>query len=352
MLLFQVYAEIKSKDDEESSGSSVGVKVRAKKKEDIGRPSVLPPTYLLEKAFEDKEVAEFVSSLTPGMQNAIYAASFALGFENSSKCVKSAMKAEEVRSAVAPEVKSQAVAESIKSQATSAPSEKQREVSNFVWSYYNEGLRESQAQVSNSESLSEKIQVEQPEQQAIHVPLSAREAVSLSIAGGSQSPSLIYCAAAMQAVEAEKEQRAAETKRGELLRITHNQHIEDAKVISLPPAEIKVAQAVEMLATERREELVREYGKMERDLVNAAKLLEELPGTSKEKLGAIAALLPDELARTLLSREKGMSRRGALRAQLVKWIAFSRNGKKSLISMPASKLLKLAALSSLLKLGR
>ena len=214
MFLFQVYAEVKSKDDEESGGTSMGVKLRAKKKENYGPKDILPPAYLLEKAFDDKEVAEFVSSLTPGMQHAIYAASFSMGFENSAKCVKNAMKAEEVKNSAEPAAKSQAVAENIKSQASNAPTEKQREVSNFVWSYYNENLKESQAEVSKSESLSETINTGQTVQQEISIPHSAREAVALSVAGESHTPSLIYCAASMQVIDEEKEKQAAETKRG------------------------------------------------------------------------------------------------------------------------------------------
>jgi len=58
-------------------------------------------------------------------------------------------------------------------------------------------------------------------------------------------------------------------------------------------------------------------------------------------------MLPRELSAFLLLHEKDFVKRRALRAQLSKWLAFSRGSRKSLASVSLPKLVGLAALSSL-----
>lgn len=352
MFLFQVYAPVKSKGDEEGDSSSVGIRVRAKKKGEFRLPEAAPPMFLLEGMFKEREVADFISTLTPGVQNAIYASSFAWGYENASRCIKDAMKVGEVKNASDTDDRSRAFLDSMKQQSASGASGKSREVSNFVWSYYNEGLKESQAESAKSESVSEKSAFEQHE--GMQVPLTAQDAVALSLSGGIHSPSILYCAAAQQAIEEERKRQEGEIKRGELIRLMHSEEkrAEESKILERKPAEAKAAEEAEELALQRREEIVREYARAERELREAIRVLDGFSGPAKARLRRIAAMLPSGLARALLENEKGFSRRNALRAQLLKWIAFSRKGKKSLLSMPSSRLLKLVSLSSILRLGK
>jgi len=333
---------VRANDEEDGDSSRLGMKVRVKK--NFGEEFLLSSSETLAKMLSDRELSDFLPTLTPGAQNAIYAASFAWGYENAAKCVKGVMKSEEVKNALEGEDKSRAVMESMKSQAHSSQSETQREVSSFVWSYYNEGLKESQAHGSKSEHMTSKAATEQ---QAIATPLSAREAASLSVSFEAHAPALLYCAAAQQAAEEEKERHIIEAKRSELVRIITNRQEKAAA-----GAKVKVEEEAEKIALERREGLVREYEKIERDLKEAVKALDAFSGTNFERFKRVCDMLPEELALALLAKEKGFERRGALRAQLVKWIAFARKGKRQISSISAGRLLKLAALSSLLRLGK
>lgn len=101
MFIFQMQYE----SDSTSSPSHFGVRNRKKNfSEDAEALSVIVDSVAAEMlspqaVSKDKDVSDFVSTLTPGAQNAIRAASFAWGYENASKYVKNAMKLDEVKNA-------------------------------------------------------------------------------------------------------------------------------------------------------------------------------------------------------------------------------------------------------------
>jgi len=342
------------REDEEDSRPESRVGMRVKRK-----PLETPPdgfTVLVDSSatsfvLKDKEMASFMATLTPGAQNAIHAASFAWGYENAVKSLKTAMKVDEVKNALDPVEKSKAVMESMQSQL--GQSEKSSEVSKFVWSYYNEDMKEVQAQATRSEAMTEKVH--QPEQERMLTPATAQEAVCMSVTMGTHSPSLLYCAGSPQAVQQMHESQAAIMKREELARLVKEERIRTGQ----PGEQLTEAQRLAIsqeetgqVAMQRKEELVEEYQKLEHDLQNAIRVLDKFTEQEKDKVKKIAAMLPSELSRFLTMNEKLFTRKIALRSQLSKWLAFSRQSKDSLSKLSAPRLLKLASLSTLLKLGK
>ena len=107
------------------------------------------------KQFRDHGLSDFISTLTPGAQNAIYAASFAWGYENAARYVRSAMKLTEVKDAGDSEERSRALVENMVKQASSH-SEKDSEISRAVWSFYNDDMKETQVQSARSETITNK----------------------------------------------------------------------------------------------------------------------------------------------------------------------------------------------------
>ena len=311
------------------------------------------------KVTRDKAVEDFASTLTPGAQNAIHAASFAWGYENAMKYVKNAMKLDEVKNADNDVEKSKAVIESMTVQA--GQNEQSETVSKFVWGYYNEDLKDTQAQAGKTETITGKNRdaekEKEQEQQRIQMPLSAPEAVASSICLGTLSPSLLYCADAQQGVAVMQEERAAEQKREELSRLVSPQGAaQKVRASGAAAAGAGAASAsVEMLddsaklALARQDEQAREFMQVEKQLNTAIKTLDKFSEDEADKAKKIAAMLPGELSRYILLHEKALSKKRALRAQLSKWMAFSRSGGKALAGMPSSKLIKLAALSSFLR---
>ena len=363
MLVFQVYGQKRDEDGDAISQSHMGVKVRHRKISDEASLSVLSDEIsssmsASERIMKDKEIADFASTLTPGAQNAIRAASFAWGYENAARYVKNAMKLEEVKNAAGPAERSNAVVESIQSQA--GKNEKASETSKFVWGYYNEDMKEAQAQSSKSEAITQKSHAERREEIQVQ-PVTSAEAVAMGVAANSHVPSLLYCAGAYRAAEQMREEQALEAKRLQLARlVTPYEERQKAEEEARQKAEKEKAgqagselvEKANELALQRRGELSREYEKEEKQLREAIRALDSFSEDEKDKIKKIAAMLTQELSRFLLAHEKKLARRRALRAQLLRWVAFCRGSRKSLLGMPASRLLKLVSLSSILSLGK
>jgi hypothetical protein len=172
MLLFQLAQ--KRDEDEEHERRRQGMKAGRVPGPIAGENSlsVLADDYSssLERLLSDKSVSDFMATLTPGAQNAIRAYSFAWGYENAIKHVKNAMKLDEVKNAAVTAERSRAVVESLQEQ---GGRQKSSEISRFAWSYYNEDMKESQAQSGRSEAMSERSKTEQQEQ--LHLPQSAEQ---------------------------------------------------------------------------------------------------------------------------------------------------------------------------------
>lgn len=368
MFLFQAYAEQKKAGGDEDA-THMGVRIRAVHDFLSIRLGVEPAAGLqkslesnissAEKAFKEKGVSQFMETLTPGAQNAIYAASFVWGYENAAKYLKNAMKQEEVKNAEGAVEKSHAVVDSLTAQA-SAHSEKFAETSKFVWSFYNEDLKESQAQVAKSETITEKSSHKGAGQQEISplaVPVSSQEAVAISLSQGSHNPSILYCASVKQAAEDSQEVRIVAAKREELSHLIKAKQEQEPKIIPVErikapsgrQPEEKLEEEVK-IALQRKGEVAEEYEKTEKELKKAIEILDSLSKDDKQWLQKAASALPPELAKIIRARAPDLAKRKALKAQLVKWVAFCRDGRDSLSKMPASRILKLVSLSSLLKL--
>jgi len=327
----------------------------------------------IDKSFKAHGLSDFISTLTPGAQNAIYAASFAWGYENAERHVKSAMKLAEANGAASSEEKSRAVMDSLQKSESSGS---QSEISKAIWSFYNEDMKETQVQTAKSETITEK-------EKAVHemcVPQTASEAVAMGISQESLSPAVLYCASSQQAVEQQHAEQLEVQKKEEMARLVtpgqlseaekktaHEAVIEDARQLRVQIEEKKkmeeemktpqiqallakngVSEEVALAALIRKEEVLREIAENERAIKQTLKALESLRTDDEEQLKKlISKLLPPVLAYDLLRRKNAFFKRINISRQLSRWLAFCGESKKKLAKMPLSRLIKLVSLSKL-----
>ena len=338
------------------------------------------------KSFREHGLSDFISTLTPGAQNAIYAASFAWGYENAARYVKSAIKLAEAKGITDSEDMSRAVVENVVKQA-SDHSEQGSEVSRAVWGFYNEDMKETQVQTARSETLTEKEKEgKEKDKPAVQLPQSAAEAVANGISEQSLSPVLLYCTAGQQAIEQQQVRQAEAQKREEMARLVVQETPVQAassekvaaqerlaaekreegqkaasEILSLQeklrsgafPEELAksgVSAEVAAAAMQRQQELVRELEKSEKAIKNAVAVLDRMKSEDEERLRrAISSALPPELASLLLHRKEMLLRRLAVKKQLKAWLTFCSGAKAELRGMPAGRLIKLLSVSKLFR---
>jgi hypothetical protein len=354
MLLMQAYAEAerrKRKDlGEEEKGGPVpfGMTVSQSKPAELLKADehFVSLMSTVEKMLSKKDVAEFMSTLTPGAQNAIYASSFIWGYENASRYLKNTMKLAEVKNAADSEEKSKVVIENMQKQAE-GHTQSNKEASTFVWGYYNEDLKDSQAMSGVSETLTQKEKDEEKERQTqmqMKIPTSAPEAVAQSVMQNSANPALAYCATAQQEADKQMQARAIEVKREEVARL-----VEVKGLRAAADAQEKKSDDALEVAVGRKKELEEEYLKLEKEITGAIDKLDMLSRDDKDQVNKVAAMLPSELARYLRRREKSFAKRVQLRKQLARWLASAKSGRKGIASMPLDKLKRLVNLTSLFR---
>ncbi len=331
------------------------------------------------KQFRDHGLSDFISTLTPGAQNAIYAASFAWGYENAARYVRSAMKLSEVKDAGDSEERSRALVENMVKQASSH-SEKDREVSRAVWGFYNEDMKETQVQTARSETVTERENDEKVRAgQGMQMPQSAPEAVAMGVSGQSLSPVLLYCTAAEQAIEQQQARRAEEQKRGEMAKLV-SQGAAGREMAEKAAAEGKAASeraaaerksleeklkadsmreelaqsgvSAEMaaIAMQRQQELLRELDKAEKEISRALLLLDRMKTDEEEKVRRmLSSTLSPSLSFLLLRGKKPVLRKLVVKRQLKQWLAFCSCARAELGAMPAGRLIKLLSISKLFR---
>ena len=355
MFLFQMYAEKKESDSEENKrfGMRVG-----KSADFIAAAMAMPDEQFsgalmsIEKTFKTKGLSEFMNTLTPGAQNAIYASSFVWGYENAAKYVQNAMKLDEVKNAANESERSKAVVESVQQQASGETKNKQ--TNTFAWGYYNEDMKQSQAQSGVTETVTEKEKTREETQQqsGIVMPLNASEAVSMGIIHNTASPELLYCSASGDAVLGMHEKKEEDAKRERLERLEGIRPGEPRIIVLHPEEErLKAKASTEIMreAEKRQAELVSEHAEVERSLEAAIAKIDTFKKDDGANVKKIAAMLPAEFARAILSGSGKFAKRKALRKKLENWLAFSKSGKSAVAALSLGRLLKLASLSSLLR---
>ena len=302
----------------------------------------------LDREFKKQGVSKFMSTLTPGAQNAINAGSFVWGYENAAKYVQNAMKLGEVKNAANEAERSKAVIESVQQQAGGET--KVKAATTFAWGYYNEDMKQSQAQAGVSETLSEKEKTKEEERQqsGILMPLSAAEAVSMGIAHGATTPQMLYCSAAGEAVKSAHEQQEEGRKRAKLEALESGSG--GPRIIALTPEASRMIaeKEVQREAEKRVQQLIREHAEAERALQAAIAKLGSVAKYDEKAAMRVAALLPPDLGRVFLAGSRKSGKKAA-RKKLASWLAFSKSSKKALGSLHLGKLLKLASLSSLFR---
>ena len=357
MLLFQVYAEKKESDSSQDENKRFGMKV-GKSAGFIAAAMAMPDEQFagalvsIEKTFKSKGISEFMNTLTPGAQNAIYASSFVWGYENAAKYVQNAMKLDEVKNAANESERSKVVVESVQQQASGETKNKQSNT--FAWGYYNEDMKQSQAQSGVTETVTEKEKTREEAQQqsGIMMPLNASEAVSMGIAHNTAAPELLYCSASGDAVLGMQERKEEDAKRERLERMEGIKPGEPRIIVLRPEEErlkAKASQDVMHEAEKRQAELVSEHAEVERKLEAAMDKLDTFKKDDEANARKIAAMLPSELARAILAGSGKYAKRKALRKRLESWLAFSKSGKSAVAALSLGRLLKLASLSTLLR---
>jgi len=346
MLVFQV-----QKSEEEPEERRFCMKVR-KGEDFLAAAMAMPDEQFagalesLEREFRKQGVSKFMSTLTPGAQNAINAGSFVWGYENAAKYVQNAMKLGEVKNAAGEAERSKAVIESVQQQASGGET-KTKTATTFAWGYYNEDMKQSQAQSGATETATEKEKTaeEARQQSGILMPINAAEAVSMGIAHGSSTPEMLYCSAAGEAVKGEHERQEEERRRANLEALETGGGA--PRIIALTPeaSRMLAEKEVQREAEKRVQALIREHAEAERTLQSAIAALGAMPRYDAKRL---AAMLPPALGRALAAGSRKGGKRAAKR-QLEAWLAFSRGSRKSLGSLRLGKLLKLASLSSLFR---
>jgi len=351
--MFVLQAQAEKGDDEREETKRFGMKVG--KADFLAAAMAMPDDQFagaletLEKAFKKQGISKFMSTLTPGAQNAINAGSFVWGYENAARYVQNAMKLDEVKNAANEAERSKAVIESVQHQASGET--KTKSATTFAWGYYNEDMKQAQAQSGVSETYTEKEKERHELQQSgVLMPLTAAEAVSMGILHGSPSPQLLYCAAAGEAVQGALE-KEEEGKRRERLERLEGGRAGEPKIIALMPEEarMRAVQETQREAERRREALVKEHEEIEMQLEAALVKIGSFKRDGQANAKKIAAMLPSELAKAILAGKGRYAKRKALKKQIEGWLAFSKGGRMSVASLPLGKLLKLASLSSLLK---
>ena len=351
MFIFQAYAEKRDGDSEEDK--RFGMKIK-KTGEFLSAALAMPDEQFagalvsIEKTFKAKGISDFMNTLTPGAQNAIYASSFVWGYENAAKYVQNAMKLDEVKNAANEAERSKVVIENVQQQASGET--KVKAATTFAWGYYNDDMKQSQAQSGSSETLTEKEKTKEETQQqsGIVMPLNAAEAVSMGIAHSSVAPEMLYCSASGEAVQGMHEAKEEEEKRERLERM-EGIRPGQPRIIALTPERMKAENEVMREAEKRQAELVSEHAEAERKLEAALDRLDTFKRDEPANAKKIAAMLPSELARAILSGSGKYAKRKALRKKLENWLAFSRSGKSAISTMSLGRLLKVVSLSSLLK---
>jgi len=122
MFIFQTYADKKDSEGDHEENKRFGMKV-GKSVDFLAAAMAMPDEQFagalvsIDKAFKARGISDFMGTLTPGAQNAIYASSFVWGYENAAKYVQNAMKLDEVKNAANEAERSKIVVESVQQQA-------------------------------------------------------------------------------------------------------------------------------------------------------------------------------------------------------------------------------------------
>ncbi|MEM4554741.1 MAG: hypothetical protein QXT25_02745 [Candidatus Anstonellaceae archaeon] len=282
---------------------------------------------VIEKSFRKHGIADFITTLTPGAQNAIYAASFAWGYENAARYVRGAMKLSEVQNAQSIEEKSKAVLENIQKQASQ---EKEVDISPIIWSFYNEDMKETQVETSRSQSFTEKEKMKQQ----ITMPQDSHQAIASGIMQNSLTPLILYCAAQEATAEANKREELAR------LLFTQAQQLEIKGQKESDP---------EQIVLKHKEEILQQLKVTENQIQQTIKMIEKTKEEDQERLKQILQKhLPLLLSLELIHGQKKL-RKAALKRQLQKWLAFCSSASSRLSSLPLGKLIKLVSLAKLFR---
>lgn len=299
-----------------------------------------------EKLFEKKGYSNFLQTLTPGARNAIYAASFAWGFENASRALSGAMEQKEVQDAQSKGEKSTTVVKSMCENAQDGGQVQQQAV-NFVWSYYNEDLKHAQATAAKSEIMVEHIGtkqrqgVQQPgdlQSQSQPIPQiiqtetqkQAEQVLSQCIMQNDLSRSFEICAA-------ERVQNAQQEKQ-------NAQRIEIVQNVSI--------QQKTEISEEKRAAMLAEYDKAISSLEQKIEQLQNADSKDLQKLEELVQKepkLPEGILKRLSALKKEDKGKRAYIAMLKKELLGLQKGRSTLSSLTGGALSKMLSLKSLLQ---
>lgn len=372
MPIFQVYAGRKKEDEsgDERQDPRFGMKMRKVAKflrahleggeMPLEAAEVAAAVRQAEDYFGRNNLSGFMSTLTPGAQNAIYAGSFLWGYENAAKYLKNAMKMAEGKNMGSTEERSREVLSSVQQQALEQ-NERVRASDKIIWTYYNESLKDFQSEASKTEIMVDRAIIER---EAEAVPMTAKDAIAKGLEEKSSYPALLYCTSMPQIqseLELQQSNAMAEMKKEEVARLVGQraQHkIPEAEraPISIVPDTVQdagqkgaVSEAALSAALRRREEIIAEYERAELAIQKTSQELEAVRESDSARARELVEKgLPPYLPQILLSK-RNMQRRVALQKQLKKWLALCGKGRAEISKTQPGRIAKLLSLSALLK---
>lgn len=306
-----------------------------------------------EKLFEKKGYSNFLQTLTPGAQNAIYAASFAWGFENASRALSGAMEQKQVQDAESKSEKSTAVVKSMCENAQEGGQVQQQAV-NFVWSYYNEDLKHAQATAATSEILVENLGARQKggiqqgserqqegiselQKQVQPIPQiiqtetqkQAEQVLSQCIMQNDLSRSFEICAA-------ERIQNAQQGK-----------NAQGIEIVQSNPLQQKIE-----ISEEKRAAMLEEYSKAIAATEQKIEQLQDADAKNLQKLEELVQKepkLPEGILKRIASLKKEDKGKRAYLSMLKKELLGLQKGRSTLSSLTGGALSKMLSLKSLLQ---
>ncbi|MBS3069201.1 hypothetical protein J4441_02435 [Candidatus Micrarchaeota archaeon] len=348
MLIFQVFAQKQQQQGEapvRESGEG----------ENIFHPAQFLQSDMkaAEKLFEKNGYSHFLQTLTPGAKNAVYAASFAWGFENASRALSGAMEQQSAQAQSDKISRSTSVVKGM-CDAAAENSLAQPQAVSFVWSFYNEDLKSSQATASKSEIMVEdnvgsaqkpvqgqhagigELQA-QPMQQIVQaqVQMQMQEVLSQCIQQGDLSRSFEVCAA--QQAQQSAQQSA--------------QKIEIEKAQQMQTQQVQAQQAKLEISEEKRVAMLAEYDKAISALEQKIEEIKNADARDLQKLEELVQKeprLPKGILKLLSSLKKEERGKRAYIALLKKELLGLQKGRSVLSTLTGSSLSKMLSLKSLL----
>ncbi len=274
--------------------------------------------------FATSDCADYVASLSPSAQAAIHTSSFLIGYDNAHRAVKKAMSETTLKSAASVKEKSDFTVQAVADYANTKSSQISHAAS-FVWSYYNEDLKNQDAYVAKSASSFMVAEASGEE-----LSKQANFALEKTVADLSIAPSYQFCIAQAGGQE---EAHAQPT------------------IVPVQVLEQKEARLSVQISEKRREELVKQYDIAIAQVQESVEKMNKSNDADKRAIREIiSAPMPRSITDALKLIPPEQKNRKIVLMILLGRLDFLRRGRSEILSLTGKKLA--ALVSSLPFLGK